>query len=117
MNGCGETHHYLLHFQKSPINQSRLRVDARPYVHPPTTPFSNRETANGLAEGNAAIRSVTMETVGQQESQQEVALRTIPIILKNGNRRLLVNCLLDKASDTTYVNEDVVEELGLTGEK
>ena len=75
-----ETRHYLLHFEKSPISQSGLRVDARPYVHPPTTPFSNRQTANGTArlttEGNAAIRSVTMETVGQQESLQEVALRT-----------------------------------------
>ena len=119
--GCRETHHYLLHFEGSPINQSRLRVDARPYLHPPTMPFSNRETANGAAllttEGNAAIRSVTMETVGQQESQQEVALRTIPIILKNGNRRLLGQCLLDEGSDTTYVNEDVVEVLDLTSEK
>lgn len=28
-----------------------------------------------------------------------------------------MNCLLDEGSDTTYVNEDVVNELGLTGEK
>jgi len=58
-----------------------------------------------------------METYGEQERQQAVALRTIPIVLKNGKRRLLVNCLLDEGSDTTYVNEDVVEELGLAGEK
>lgn len=54
---------------------------------------------------------------GNQEREQEVALRTVPIILKNGNRRVTVNCLLDEGSDTTYVNEDVVNELGLTGEK
>ena len=29
----------------------------------------------------------------------------------------MVYCLLDEGSDTTYVNEDVVSELGLTGEK
>jgi len=58
-----------------------------------------------------------METFGNQEREQEVALRTVPIILKNGNRRVTVNCLLDEGSDTTYVNEDVVNELGLTGEK
>ena len=96
-------------------------MDARPYVDPPTTPFSNRETANSTvrltSEGNAAICLVTMETIGQQESQEEVALCTILIILKNGNWRLLVNCLLGKGSDTTYVNKDVVEELGSTGEK
>ena len=28
-----------------------------------------------------------------------------------------MNRLLDEGSDTTYVNEDVVNELGLTGEK
>lgn len=61
-------------------------------------------------------RPVTMKTIGEQENQQ-IALRTVPIILKNGHRRLLVNCLLDEGSDTTYVNEDVVEELGLAGEK
>lgn len=28
-----------------------------------------------------------------------------------------MNCLLDEGSDTTYINEDVVNELGLTGAK
>ena len=28
-----------------------------------------------------------------------------------------VNCFLDEGSDTNYVNEDVVEELGLEGRK
>ena len=46
-----------------------------------------------------------------------MALRIIPIVLKNGNRGLLVSCLLNEGSDTTYVNEDVVEEIGLAGEK
>ena len=58
-------------------------------------------------EGNGANLPVTMETLGEQERQQLVALRTVPIILKNGRRRVLVNCLLDEGSDTTYVNEDV----------
>ena len=34
-----------------------------------------------------------------------------------GGRRLQVNCFLDEGSDTTYVNEDVVEELGMKGWK
>ena len=68
-------------------------------------------------EGNGASQPVTMETFGNQEREQEVALRTVPITLKNGNRRVTVNCLLDEGSDTTYVNEDVVNERGLTGEK
>ena len=40
---------------------------------------------------------------------------TFPVILKHGERRLQVNCFLDEGSDTSYVNEDVVEELGLDG--
>ena len=47
----------------------------------------------------------------------KVALRTVPIILKNGERRVLVNCLLDESSDSTYIKEDVFEDLGLSGEK
>ena len=64
-------------------------------------------------QGNGTRRSITMETFGNQEGQPEVALRTIPIVLKNGNRRIIVNCLLDEGSDTTYVDEDVVKEIGL----
>ena len=45
------------------------------------------------------------------------ALRTVPVILKHGAKRLQVNCFLDEGSDTTYVKEDVVEELGLEGRK
>ena len=48
---------------------------------------------------------------------KKIALRTIPVVLKNGTKKVRVNCLLDEGSDTTYINEDVVEELGLTGVK
>lgn len=35
------------------------------------------------------------------------------MILKHGKKRLKVNCCLDEGSDTTYVNGDVVEALGI----
>ena len=34
-----------------------------------------------------------------------------------GGRRLQVYCFLDEGNDTSYVNEDVVEKLGLDGRK
>ena len=68
-------------------------------------------------EGNGTSPPVSMETFGNRERQQEVALRTVPVISKNGNRRGFVNCLLDEGSDTTYVNEDVINEIELTGKK
>ena len=43
--------------------------------------------------------------------------RLCPLILKNGNVRLLVNCFRDEGSDTTCINENLVEELGVRGRK
>ena len=42
-----------------------------------------------------------------------IGLRTIPVILKNGERSLKVNALLDDASSKSYINADVAAELGL----
>ena len=55
-------------------------------------------------------------TVTSQSAQPRfVALRTVPVFLKNGNRRIKVNALLDKASTKTYLNADVAAELGRQG--
>jgi hypothetical protein len=37
-------------------------------------------------------------------------------MLKNGNRRVKVNALLDDASTKTYTNADVAAELGFHGQ-
>ncbi|XP_022806800.1 uncharacterized protein LOC111343871 [Stylophora pistillata] len=59
-----------------------------------------------------------MTTVHAKESVEEecIALRAVPVILKNGGRKLVVNAPLDDASTKTYVNSDVAAELGLQGE-
>ena len=44
-----------------------------------------------------------------------IALRTVPVVLKNGSRSLHVNALLDDASTKTYINADVAAELGIQG--
>ena len=41
------------------------------------------------------------------------ALRTVPVILTNGNRAIKMNALLDEASTKSYINADVASELGL----
>ena len=73
------------------------------------------ERGNGT-EGDKINQNDTHEAYRIGKTKR-VALRTIPIVLKNGNKRMLVNCFLDDGSDTTYINEDVVEELGLQGQK
>ena len=42
-----------------------------------------------------------------------IALRIIPVFLKNGNKKVKVNALLDDASTKTCINSDVAAMLGL----
>ena len=44
-----------------------------------------------------------------------MALKTVPVKLKNGKKELVVNALLDDVSTTRYINYDVAAELGLQG--
>ena len=44
-----------------------------------------------------------------------MGLRTVPVVVKNGGRKLVFNALLDDASTKSYINEDVAAELGLEG--
>ena len=54
--------------------------------------------------------------IQQDSSLITGALRTIPVYLKNGNKKIRVNVLLDDASTKTYLNADVAAELGLQGQ-
>ena len=140
INGCTETHHRLLHAEKA-IAQSetqRGRFEGRntlpAQVADSGTTTANQESSDGtrtrsanqtrlsqdsvtsqITEGDASTHKATMEIA--QTREKVVALQTVPLILRNGNIRLLVNCFLDEGSDTTYINEDVVEELGVKGQK
>ena len=95
IDGCKDRHHRLLHEEK-------------------VAPGSMEGKANTpVSEEN---KSSAYETV-QKHAQTSVALRTVQIVLKHGERRLQVNCFLDEGIDTSYVNEDVIEELGFGGRK
>lgn len=73
-----------------------------------------REQSGGLStEGDANTNSTSPKI----QKAEKVALRTVPAILKHGKRRIPVNCFLNEGSDTIYVNEDVVEEVGVKGMK
>ena len=95
IDGCKECHHQILH----------------PNKNLPDFTEGNPDASN--VNGN---ESSTYETVKEHE-QRRIALRTVPVILKHGAKRLQVNCFLDEGSDMTYFNEDVVEELGMEGPK
>jgi hypothetical protein len=119
INGCKETHHRLLHGQRR-VNTKGPNQDSNVAEKPPMKQMDPerknlQEQALGT-EGDGNTQATTMKTSTDHDTRK-IALRTIPVILKNGTRKVHVNCLLDEGSDTTYINEDVIEELGLTGVK
>ena len=46
----------------------------------------------------------------------EEYIRTVPVVLRNGEKSVVINALLDDGSTQTYLNSDVAAELGLEGE-
>ena len=44
-----------------------------------------------------------------------VALRTVPVIVRNGTKEIVINALLDDESTKSYLNSDIAAALGLEG--
>ena len=65
-------------------------------------------------ELNARTHTTTLVTA-PLSTPKFVALRTVPVYVTNGARRVKVNALLDEASSKSYLNSDVAAELGLEG--
>ena len=63
-------------------------------------------------ESDEVNRQRTMVTNSDEEY---ISLRTVPVVLKNGEKSVVVNALLDDGSTQTYLNSDVAAELGLEG--
>ena len=85
---------------------------------------NSRETANirgqpvvsSITEGKASSEQMTMVTQNHPTADY-VGFRTVLVVLKNEDRWMTVNALLDDASTKTYINTDVATELGLNGNK
>ncbi|XP_064644712.1 uncharacterized protein LOC135498385 [Lineus longissimus] len=107
IEGCRETHNRLLHLsprqkEEGSATKGEIRKEKKP-------------TTSGEKPKSQNYGSLTTTSDNKEESEY-IALRTVPVILKNGEKRLKVNVLLDDGSTTTYINTEVAEELGLKGE-
>ena len=100
----------MLHEDPSP----RMNIKEQSRVDPPNVSINVR---SGLArEGEASERTHTTTTGAEPApSTKFVALRTVPVYLSSGRRRVKVNALLDDGSSKTYLNSDIAAELGLEG--
>ncbi|XP_020910368.2 uncharacterized protein LOC110248201 [Exaiptasia diaphana] len=145
LNGCMDSHHRLLHMDKNsetttqagPTTTQPGPFQAQSYNGPPThfnhypfvgnaplltppsaSPFNVGSNFQPSSESHfGASRNTEGDPNTHIATCGKVAPRTIPVVLKHGNKRLSVNCFIDEGSDTTYINEDVIHEFGIQGEK
>ena len=119
LNECQQLHHTLLHKSESRLPQLHSQNDTQVNRTggiktddlPPESARMAIDRIVPVTEGNAQTTMMTQEQI-----TAFIGLRTVPVILINGDRCRTVNALLDDASTKTYVNADVAAKLGLTGQ-
>ncbi|CAC5373898.1 unnamed protein product [Mytilus coruscus] len=111
LGGCKEVHNRLLHRDKQLFSEPKVpvRTESKTKKNYAT---EKKEDKAAATEGESQDRTM----IGRDRKSNFVTLRTVPVILKNGNRTVSVNALLDDASTKTYINADVAAELGLQGQ-
>ena len=100
----------MLHAEPAPkVNtEEQLRVD-------PPNAFTSA-TSGPAREGEPTERThMTTTGVEPAPSTKFVALRTVPVYLTSGKRKVKVNALLDDGSSKTYLSSDIAAELELEG--
>ena len=80
------------------------------------TDATSTGTENRRESSAAAPVGHTMVTNTVDQRPSLIALRTVPVIVKNGNKKMKINAVFDEASSRTYINGDVAAQLGLEGE-
>ena len=96
-------------------------VDSR-MISTPVRPITQDYTSNPFNHSNATdvpdeFPEVQEQTHNNYSDESIISLRTIPVVLENGRRRMKINTLLDDGSTKTYINSDVAHELGVHGKQ
>ena len=73
-------------------------------------PISKTSLMEGEEQQNTSFMGTEYQKMGC------ISLRTVPIIVENGSKSLIINALLDDGSTQTYLNEDIAAKLDLNGE-
>ena len=125
--GCQELHHKLLHRQRYQLDITEQRPSSYHYTELKGLTCNKEPYSNHPEMDTILTTSVPYVTEGKGQSQQTsmrttddyrpdyIALPTIPMIFRYGDRSLKVNALLDDGSTKSYINADVAAELGLQG--
>ena len=73
-----------------------------------------RQIQNDLSKTNSpppqeSTPSTSMSNHVTDNGSQFIALRTVPVVLVNGNQRIVANAFLDEGSTASYVREDIAQ--------
>ena len=116
VDGCKETHHYLLHRKRdrpsavAPTSNSGTQNEIKSQAEKDTKDSAFCTTlVKDITEGDGATH------VSHSSSRPTVSMRTVPVVLFNGKKSVVANALLDDGSTRSYVNEDVAAQLGVQG--
>ncbi|CAB4022309.1 Hypothetical predicted protein, partial [Paramuricea clavata] len=84
-------------------------------THPDKTEAREGQSASQEDASKNASKNVTANSVGTDDIGK-VILQTVPAVLcgSNGNSKV-VRCFLDSGSQTSFIKQSVIEELGLDG--
>ena len=108
VEGCSDRHNRLLHGASSsgselPSTSSSSTSSDQVTCCTTSVPASDEN------DGDTAAVSTYVET----KPRMCVSLRTVPVVLSNGNRKVQVNAMLDDGSTASYVSSAVAAELGV----
>ena len=132
---CQEVHHRLLHLSAlkrhsnvsvSEFKQTTKGTDSKCQHGVRSSPGAplNKTVVSTTIEVETSVKTENTVAVKTDKITMmsntstcvgNVALRTVSVYIKNGERKLRINALLDDASTKTYVNTDVAAELSLHG--
>lgn len=112
INGCKELHNRMLHKDRVSNCGQHRQVENSSAHKNCIQEKPEKIEIEPLNEGEVNNRTMIAK---DRNVVNHVTLRTVPVIVRNGNRSLTVNALLDDASTRTYINSDVAAELGLEG--
>ena len=100
---CDNNFHHLLHYHQkktSSVTDKKTEFQNKEEEHPTVEKSKENEDSNYV----------------KKSASHRIALRTAPVLLANGNKRIKAIAFLDDGSTGTYIREDIAEYLGLRGE-
>ena len=104
VEGCSRKHHHLLH-GNGPGQTFRGKTTGNVNLHGAQTVATEGEQSQSCMYGATPVHN---------PQGTSISLRTVPVLLCKGHRRIRVNAVLDDGSTRSYVNEDVACALGIS---